>query len=106
MKLQIETVAKEIKIAEKINLGKLIDKLEELLPDGLWKEYSINVGCFYNWDNPIIINNPISVPDKPFYVTCPTCSTTDAPPPPVNIFNISASLHGMPDTKTYNIEIK
>ena len=55
MKLQLDTIAKTIKIEEKVNLGEFFNKLEELLPDLKWREYDLEVGTITNWNNPWIL---------------------------------------------------
>lgn len=55
MKLQLDTIAKTIKIEEKVNLGELFNKLEELLPDLKWREFELEMGSITNWVNPWVI---------------------------------------------------
>jgi hypothetical protein len=64
MKLQIDTVAKTIKIDETVNLNALCTMLESLLP-GEWKNYSLITGTVIYWPaQPIIYDwrNPLNVP--------------------------------------------
>ena len=63
MKIQIDTEAKVIKIEEKVNLGELIEKLNLLLPEDLWKEYTLEPTIINNWNSPIIIDYPKIVPN-------------------------------------------
>jgi hypothetical protein len=69
MKLQIDTIAKTIKIEEKVNLGEFVEKIEILFPDGQWKEYNLEVAIINNWVNPIIIDRsiPFVYPAQPFW---------------------------------------
>lgn len=85
MKLQLDTTNKIIKVEEKVNLGEFIELLEQqILPNGKWKEFTLETKTIINWTNPVIIER-----DRPFiqpYVppTYPplqpwiTCSTDNA----------------------------
>ncbi|MFA5431973.1 MAG: hypothetical protein WC319_03760 [Candidatus Paceibacterota bacterium] len=83
MKIQFDTTAKTIKIEEQVNLGELIMKLEMLLPNGQWKEYSLEVSIIYNWGYPVVITEPIPFvnPWLPFWqqpiITCGTSNYSD-----------------------------
>ncbi len=55
MKIQIDTVAKTIRIEEAINLGELTKALEKLLPKGEWKTFKLESAVISNWGNPIYI---------------------------------------------------
>lgn len=76
MKLQIDTVAKTIKIDQTVKIKELIDVLDKLLPKE-WKDYSIETGSViywpsyqlikYNWPQ---IHNPGTW--TPFEITCGT----------------------------------
>jgi len=76
MKLQFDTIEKTIKVEEHVNLGELMEKLEMLLPNNQWKEYTLKVSIITIWQNPIIIENPIPFVDpyRPFWeqptITC------------------------------------
>ena len=81
MKLQIDTTNKKIRIEEEVNLLELTDTLERLLPDGQWKEFTLETQIITNWQQPIIIrdyapwqpliNQPyIPSPNYPWYTTC------------------------------------
>ena len=60
MKIQI-TIQDEgirtIKVEEKVNFGELINALEKLLPNGLWKEFELETNVTINWGTyqPIVI---------------------------------------------------
>jgi len=58
MKIQLDTIAKTIKIEEAVNLGELTTALEKLLPNGEWKEFKIEVNTTIAWTNPIVIERP------------------------------------------------
>ena len=68
MKLQLDTEKKTIKLEDSVGLGELIDTLEKLLPNGAWRDFTIetNTNIEY-WGNPIIIKetNPIWVEPYP-----------------------------------------
>ncbi len=69
MKIQIDTVAKTIKIEEPINLGELTESLERLLPSGLWKEFKLETSIIMWNTTPIIIKDYIPFPYQyPWYV--------------------------------------
>lgn len=64
MKLELDTKNKTIKIAQSVNLKEMIDLFEEILPDGKWKEFTLETNVSIKWDyNPIIIEkSPFSRP--------------------------------------------
>ena len=89
MKIQFDTEEKIIRIEEKVNLGELIEKLDLLLPNSEWKEYTIEpVPTIVNWYNPYIVTQPIIAPliqtypphdGTPFWkITCDS-NTTNFP---------------------------
>jgi hypothetical protein len=91
MKIQLDTTNKKIKIEEEINIGELLEQLEKLLPNELYKEFSLEVNVINNWSNPIIVEpiNPIPpypiqpIPYTPYpgfpnypWITCGTSNLT------------------------------
>lgn len=63
MKLQIDTTAKTIKVEGTVNLLELVETLERLLPNGVWKTFSLESGSIIIWNNP-----PITIyPTWPYY---------------------------------------
>ena len=70
MKLQLDTEKKTIKIEELVNLKDLVDLLEKLLPEGEWKNYSLESTIITNWNSPIYIRDWWSTPCTP-YITTP-----------------------------------
>ena len=63
MKIQLDTIAKIIRIEEAVNLGELSDILEKLLPNGEWKTYKLEVSVIHNWSSP----NPwVEIPHYPY----------------------------------------
>lgn len=69
MKIRIDTELKEIEIENKVNLDEFFNKINILLPNGLWKEYSLKT-FFHtiNWVNPVIIRDyPLITPKIPFW---------------------------------------
>ena len=59
MKLQIDTVAKTIKLEQSVKIVDFISLVKKLLPND-WKEYSIEaVQTIFNWYNPIYVPQPI-----------------------------------------------
>ena len=76
MKLQIDTVAKTIKIDQTVKIKELIDVLDKLLPKE-WKDYSIETGSVIYWPYYQVINYiwpQIYNPDiwTPYKITCGT----------------------------------
>ena len=59
MKIQIKITDSQrvISVEEKINFGELINALEKLLPNGLWKEFELETNVTINWGTyqPIVI---------------------------------------------------
>lgn len=66
MKIQIDTQKRTIKIEEAVNFGELIEGLERLLPNGLWKEFKLEPYIITNWCNPIVIDRTLPSAN-PFY---------------------------------------
>lgn len=76
MKLQLDTINKTITIEESINLDDFVTNLEELLPDGRWKEFTLLIAPIINWNpNPIIIDRypVIQPPSYPWNTPVITC---------------------------------
>jgi len=57
MKLQLDTEEKLITIEDSVIIGELLKVLKEILPNGLWKKYSIKSATIDNWYNPIYIRD-------------------------------------------------
>ena len=56
MKIQMDTVAKTIKIEESVKLDKLISTLKKLLPNNEWKQFTLETNTvIHNWSSPVII---------------------------------------------------
>jgi len=66
MKIQLDTTKKIITLEEGVNLEELFALLENILPEGKWKEFKLKVTTIFNWSDPIIIERPIYYP--PVYV--------------------------------------
>jgi hypothetical protein len=75
MKIQIDTVAKTLKLDEAVRIDELINLLEAMLPSGRWKEFDLITNVTVNWTNtPIVIRDYPVYPrwpwyDQPFYTT-------------------------------------
>jgi hypothetical protein len=67
MKLQLDTIAKTIKIDEQVNLEELFEMLKKLLPNGEWKGFKLDVNTQIVWSNPIIVNPYIPINPYPWY---------------------------------------
>lgn len=95
MKIQIDTTKKIIKIEEKVNLSELFNLLEQLLPNGLWEDFTLDVNTTVTWSNPIIWRDIIVRPITPIVPTYPTypqpwitCESTGATSCVNGIFNV------------------
>jgi hypothetical protein len=64
MKIQLDTTLKIIRIEDTVNLGEFFEILERLLPNGIWKEFRLEV-LIINWTNPIIIDPFPYIPYTP-----------------------------------------
>lgn len=62
MKLQLDTTAKTIKVEGTVNLNELFIALKKLLPEGLWKKFSIESNTTIIWTNPVTVH-----PFYPYY---------------------------------------
>jgi hypothetical protein len=68
MKIQIDTTSKKISLEESVNFKELIDIVSKLLPDDLWKEFTLETHTVINWQSPIIIKEPYPIyPTYPVY---------------------------------------
>lgn len=63
MKLQIDTTVKTIKVEGTVSLLELTETLERLLPNGIWKTFSLECGVTIVWNTPTIIRYP----NYPYY---------------------------------------
>ena len=66
MKLQLDTTNKTIKVEGLVNLNELFEALKKLLPQGEWKEFSLEANTTIVWTNPITIQ-PWVYPYLPAY---------------------------------------
>jgi hypothetical protein len=106
MKIQLNTTDKIIKIEESVNLNELLNLLEQMLPNELWKEYMLETNTIINnWQNPIIW------PVYPIYPTPYYPWQQQTIWNPLNVCDSSQYLSNGCDSKTvltngiYNIEI-
>jgi hypothetical protein len=97
MKIQIDTENFEIKLDEDtVLLSELITVLDNLFPNGEWKDYKLRQEKIINWTNPIIINEPLKVePYQPWQTQ------------PWYITGSNTSIYNTPDTlTTHNFDIQ
>lgn len=103
MKLQLDTTNKTIQIEQDVNLQEMFDLLERLLPDGLWKEFTL-----ITHQNTMIINSPIVTPiiiDRyPTYPTYPWITYDTNSANKSNNIKMDAKL--VSDNAVYSIETK
>ena len=65
MKLQIDTVAKTIKLEQSAKITDILSTIKKLLPND-WKDYSLEaVQTIFDWNYPIYTPTPISFPNWP-----------------------------------------
>ena len=63
MKIQLDTENKTIKLEKEVVLSKLIETLEKLLPNGEWKEFTLETNTvIHHWSNPVVIPSVIPYP--------------------------------------------
>ena len=103
MKLQIDTKEKTISVLEKVNLNELYENLKKLLPQGEWKDFSLEVNAQIIWTNPIVINPYIPVNPYPWYN--PTYVTAEVASSTYDI-GISYGSDYILNEGTYNIDIQ
>lgn len=110
MKVQLDTEHKTVKLEKDVKLSKLVDLLEGLLPDGKWKEFTLETNTtIQQWSQPIIIREtrPYAYPwwGVP-YVYCNTGATA------TNSLTRSANLGGSVNANAsltsglYNLDVK
>lgn len=77
MKLILDTINKTIQIEEVIQLNDLFETLEQLLPNGLWKEFTLEQKPIITtiWKDPIVIEKTNPFRDGPWYPSVPTYPT-------------------------------
>jgi len=68
MKLQLDTENKTITIEEDVNLHEFYEQINNILPGGLWREFTLKVEKIREWNNPITVtpHTPIN-PYPPTY---------------------------------------
>ncbi len=54
MKIQLDTTNKTIKLESSENLGDFFKAIKQLLPNDLWKEFTLETNTTITWSNPII----------------------------------------------------
>ncbi len=74
MKIQLDTTAKIIRFDEVINLGDFFDKIQEMLPGDIWREFTVDVSAINTviWRDPWtwpILPSPTVHPSPPWIVT-------------------------------------
>jgi hypothetical protein len=67
MKIQLDTENKTIQLEKDVVLSKLIETLEKLLPNGAWKEFTLETNTVIpQWSNPVVIPSVIPYPVPPY----------------------------------------
>ena len=64
MKIQIDTQEKVIRLEADENFGVFMDAIKKLLPNGAWKEYTLETNSIIYWNNPTYIDY---TPNYPYY---------------------------------------
>lgn len=69
MKIQIDTIAKTLKVEQDVKLEELVAALDKLLP-GEWKNFTLQTNITWQWANPIVITPHYHRPywAQPWYV--------------------------------------
>jgi hypothetical protein len=63
MKLQLDTENKTIKLEKDVVFSTLIETLEKLLPNGEWKEFTLETHTVIpQWSNPVVLPSVIAYP--------------------------------------------
>jgi len=101
MKLQLDTTLKTIKVEGTVNLLELTETLERLLPNGVWKTFSLECGVSIVWVNP----QPIypSWPYYPWWHT-PTYSYISGVGPVATTASVYTLTNDEGAQVTYNLE--
>jgi hypothetical protein len=84
MKIQIDTTNKTITIEEDVNLHDFIEGINNLIPGGGWREYTLKITKITEWKEPIVIERDRDV--KPF--TQPWTVPNQYPQPWTTVPNI------------------
>jgi len=71
MKLQLDTVAKTIRLEEAAILGEFFAAIDLMFPDDAWKEFKIETNTIINWSSPVVINpfTPYVPWNQPWYTS-------------------------------------
>ena len=95
MKLQLDLDNKIIRLDSTVNVSDLVETLKKLLPQGEWKEFSIETNTTIVWTNPIIY--PYTQPTYPIqpwpWITCGSTNNSE----PSNNYTVNSGI--------YNIEV-
>ena len=88
MNIQIDVTTKTIRLEQGVNLSELVNTLDLIFGEGLWKDYYLDIGIKMPFDNPIIIRETMPwFPDRPIWEQ-PTVTSLNGGLPPVTTFNI------------------
>jgi len=108
MKLQLDTTMKIIRVEGTVSLLELSETLERLLPNGVWKTFSLECGSAIIWAQPVSVNpwwpyypwwTSPTVLQPPYIVTSSTGITYD-------LVNDNGDCNSYTLTQgTFNIEI-
>lgn len=80
MKIQLDTENKTITIGEDVNLHEFYEQINGILPNGLWREFTLKVEKIREWTNPITVTP--HTPINPFTPIDPNPSPYTNPYPP------------------------
>jgi hypothetical protein len=67
MKIQLDTDNKIIRLDERVNLREFIKLLEGILPNGIWKEFTLETNIVINWTHPMIVFNTNTPYQNPWW---------------------------------------
>ena len=80
MKIQLDTTNKIIRLEESVNLHDLFEELNKLLPDDMWKSFTLDISTPVNYPLspiPIIIRESYNPYPQPWITYTDSSSDTD-----------------------------
>ncbi|MBS3775803.1 MAG: hypothetical protein KGY70_11490 [Bacteroidales bacterium] len=65
MKIQLDYDNKMLTVENNVNLGELMEKIKQVLPD--WKKWTLETKTEVIWNNPVVVREPYN----PYYFNWP-----------------------------------
>ena len=91
MKIQLDTTNKITRLEESIKLDTLFEELNKLLPDDMWKSFTLDISTSVNYPSspiPIIIREPYNPYPQPWITYTDSSSDIDKFHLTEGIFNV------------------